>query len=208
MDKKLINKLCSGIFSDLLDEMGYTNQVVDGWIQNNQNKSFGIVRTMLLKDTNKGNENIELGLTYLDKLGYGEILVVSGSNRYAYFGELMCRLSIRSGLSGVIIDGLTRDTSFTLNSELPILSKGYSSRDIKLRGKVDCVGVPITISGVTVNDGDYVFTDTDSSVFIPKDIYGEVLTKAKNILVEEDRIRELINSGISIKEMLKTIKSF
>lgn len=208
MDKELVNKLCSGMFSDLLDEMGYTNQVTEGWFYNNRNRFFGTVRTIKLSDTDTGDENIELGLTYLDKLGNGEVLVVSGSHKYAYFGELMCTLSERSGLSGVIIDGLTRDTVYTFDSELPILAKGYTSRDIKLRGRVETVSDDIMIDGVMVSDGDYVFGDTDSTVFIPKDIFEEVLIKIKEMLVEEERIKELINNGVSIEEMLKSVKSF
>jgi regulator of RNase E activity RraA len=208
MDKELLNKLCSGIFSDLLDEMGYTNQVAEGWSYNNKNKFFGVVRTMELVDTNTGNENMELGLTYLDTLNVGDVLVIKGSNKYAYFGELMCTISERSKISGVIIDGLTRDTSYTFNSELPILSRGYTSRDIKLRGMVKSVGNSIIIDGVNINDGDYVFGDTDSTVFIPKELLTETLLIAKKMLVEEDRIKNLIERGTSVKKMLESVKSF
>ena len=73
---------------------------------------------------------------------------------------------------------------------------------------VKSVGNNIIIDGVNINDGDYVFGDTDSTVFIHKELLTETLLIAKKMLVEEDRIKNLIERGTSVKKMLESVKSF
>ena len=121
----------------------------------------------------------------------------------------MTRLSIRQKLSGIIISGLTRDTIFTKdNCTLPILSRGYSPVDIKGRGRVEMVDVEISINGLKINPGELIFADSDGIVVVPKSIESELEELVNKRILEEKRIIELINQGVTVKEMLKSIKEF
>ena len=54
-----LNKLCSGMFSDELDKMGYKNQVITGMKLNNKSKMYGVSKTILIKTIETENENIK-----------------------------------------------------------------------------------------------------------------------------------------------------
>lgn len=205
-----IEELCSGLFSDSLDELGYHNQIVNGY--NSNLKTFRILgraRTLKIETIKTDDENIKQGLTFIGDLKHDEILVVEGSNEFAYFGEMMTRLSVRQEIAGVVISGLTRDTIYTHDKcDLPIIAKGYSPVDIKGRGRVEATDVRITIENVVVNSGDLIFADSDAIVIVPKEVENKVYNLVMRRIDEEKRIIELINSGTSISEMLKSVKEF
>ena len=133
------NNLCSGMLSDELDKMGYRNQVIQGLTVNNKFKIYNKARTVEIKEIETDDENIRTGLSFIGSINEGEILCVQGSQEFAYFGELMTRLSTRQGLGGVVIGGFTRDSEFTKNASLTIFAEGYTPKDIKGRGRVEQV---------------------------------------------------------------------
>ena len=205
-----LDKLCSGIFSDALDSIGYTDQVVTGWKSNIIPTRFmGRARTMKLQTMKTDDENIEMGLIFIGTIKKNEILLIEGSSEYAYFGEMMTRLSKRQGFEGVVIDGLTRDTIYThTDKNIPILAKGYSPVDIKGRGRVEMVDAKIKIGKCEVEPGDFIFIDYDGVVVVPKEIEDKVFKLVSEVVLEEARIAKLIDDGITIEEMLKSVKAF
>jgi regulator of RNase E activity RraA len=205
---KYLNELCSGMFSDELDKMGYKNQVITGMKLNNNSKMYGEAKTVLIETLETNDENIKTGLGFLGTLGKGDVLCVQGSNEFAYFGELMTRLSTRQGIEGVVIGGYTRDSYYTKNASLPIFAQGYSPKDIKGRGRVQLTNVPITIDNKTINPGDYIFGDSDGVVIIPKETITELESKIENILLNERNIIEDIRSGYSVDYILEHYKEF
>ena len=207
--KECESEYCSGLFSDEMDKMGYRNQVVADWkLNNTSGRLFGKVRTLTLEEIETSDERISIGLGFLGKLAAGEVLVVKGSNQFAYFGELMSRLSTEVGIDGVIIDGLTRDTFYTQTIKLPIFARGYTPVDIKGRGRVKVTDEAVKIGGVEVHSGDFVFADSDAVVFVPKSIINEVIKRVNIAAIEELEIKRKINSGVSIREILLEHKEF
>lgn len=199
----------SGVFSDELDKLGYNKQVINNWkINNSKNRLFGRVRTLTLETVKTSNEEIGKGLGFLSSLDSGDILVVSGSNEYAYFGELMTRISIQNNLGGTIIDGLTRDTYYTQDSQYPVFAKNYSPVDIKGRGRVNELDVTIEIDGVSICCGDYVYGDSDAVVVIPQGILHKEHGKFNEVVKQEEDIKRMINDNKSITEILQITKEF
>jgi regulator of RNase E activity RraA len=205
-----IDKLFSGMFSDVMDSLGYKHQIITGF-QRNQSllKFIGRARTLKIESLDTDDENIKTGLGFLAEIERGEVLIVQGSKEFAYFGELMTRLSLRQGIEGIVIDGLTRDTNFTHdNCKLPILAKGYSPVDIKGRGRVSFVDVPVVIEGVMVNKGDLIFADNEAVCVIPEKIEKTIIALIEEKKREEKQVIQLIESGISIPDLLKQVKEF
>lgn len=203
-----LNKLCSGMFSDELDKMGYKNQVITGMKLNNKSKMYGVSKTILIKTIETENENIKTGLGFLGTLKEEDILCIQGSQEFAYFGELMTRLSTRQGISGVLIGGYTRDSHYTKDANLPIFSQGYSPKDIKGRGCVQGVNVPIQIDNKTINPGDYIFGDLDGIVIIPKECKEELEKRIVTVLENENNIANDIKEGKSVDYILENYKEF
>jgi len=203
-----INELCSGMFSDELDKMGYKDQVIQGMKLNINNKIYGIAKTILIEEIETDNENIIKGLSFLGSLKENDILCVQGSKYFAYFGELMTRLSTRQGIKGVVIGGFTRDSYYTYQSQLPIFAEGYSPKDIKGRGCVKETNVPIKIQNKTINPGDYIFGDSDGVVIIPKECKEELEKRISIVLENENSIIKDIREGKSVDYILKNYKEF
>uniref|UniRef100_UPI00193114EE hypothetical protein n=1 Tax=Treponema endosymbiont of Eucomonympha sp. TaxID=1580831 RepID=UPI00193114EE len=84
----------------------------------------------------------------------------------------------------------------------------YSPVDIKGRGRVQAVDVDILVDGVEIHKDDLIFADNDAICVIPKEIEQKVLALAEKNEAEEKRIIALIDSGISIEDLLKQVKSF
>lgn len=205
------DELCSGLFSDVMDTMGYRHQIITNFCKNQSCISvIGRARTVLIETYETKDENIRMGLSFLGELGKGDILMVKGSEEFAYFGELMTKLSTRQQVEGVVIDGLTRDTNYTHREDvkLPILAKGYSPVDIKGRGRVEATDAVIEINGVEVHPQDLVYIDNEAICIVPKEIEEEVIGKIKEKMKEEVRITNLIDSGCSVSELLETVVEF
>ncbi len=204
-----LEEYCTGVFSDSLDKIGLRNQVIDGFKLNNPRlRLFGRVRTVLLETVETDDERIAVGLGFLDSLSPDDVLVVKGSKDYAYFGELMSRLSVERSLGGAVIDGLTRDTFYTQTIDFPIAARGYSARDIKGRGRVAHVDVSLEIGGCLARPGDYVFGDSDCLTFVPADRLADLVPEVLAAVADEARTKALIAKGIPISELLKQVKAF
>lgn len=206
---KIKNKLNSSLFSDELDKIKFNKQVLINWNSNNNESFFGIIRTITIENTKSGDENISKGLGFLETLNKNEILFVKGSNKFAYFGELMTRLSMKKKMKGVVIYGKTRDSNYTIKiKNFTIFSKGYSPIDIKKRGKVKNTDKSFKIENVKIKSFDYIFADKEGVVIIPKKIamllYRKLLTAIKN----EENIKKLISKNVPVKIILNKFKEF
>lgn len=200
---------CSGLFSDELDQLGERGRVVTGFrLNRSTHRMFGRARTIRLETMETSDERIRDGLGFLDRLNEGDVLLVEGSHEFAYFGELMSRMAMRRRLSGVVIDGLTRDTYFTTTIDLPIFARGYSPVDIKGRGRVAAVDVDIQIGGLAVSPGDFVFGDNDAVVLMKEARMPELLERVNRTAAREDQIKKYIADGMTVDELLKVTSSF
>jgi regulator of RNase E activity RraA len=210
LDSLPLDSLCSGMFSDNLDKLGARRQVAAGLSSNwTPFRTMGRARTLLLKTVDTDDENIRTGLSFIEQLKPGEVLLVQGSNDFAYFGELMTRLSVRQGIAGVVIEGLTRDSIYTFSQrELPILFRGLSPVDIKGRGRVEATDVPVMIGGVVVSPGDFVFMDSDAVVAVPRKLEAELTKRLEDNLKDEADVIQLIDRGASVDEILRRVKEF
>ncbi|MDO8556796.1 MAG: cytidyltransferase, partial [Nanoarchaeota archaeon] len=92
------NILSTALISDILDELGYKEQMLPIQIKPNflAAKIFGRARIMTLKHLSKKEnyKDVYKGLYFLETLKKGEILIVAnGFSEHAFFGELMATLA-------------------------------------------------------------------------------------------------------------------
>ena len=203
------DSLYSGMFSDILDNLGYNNNIILGLNPINKgSKIFGRARTLELIDSPGLPENIDKGLGFIEKIDVDEILFVKGSNKYAYFGELMTRLSMRQKIQGAIIHGLSRDSAFIRNTNFNFFSSGFSPIDIKNRGQVSKVDKRIEINNISIDSGSLIFADNDGVAIIPKKIEENFLKELNITVLEEKEIQNEINKGFSVEKILEKHTSF
>ncbi|KAK9807164.1 hypothetical protein WJX73_002944 [Symbiochloris irregularis] len=112
--------------------------------------------------TVKCYENNPLVRKALEEQGDGRVLVVDGggSKRCALLGDNIAEMGHKNGWTGIIINGCIRDSEDI--NKMPLGVKALttyplksSKRDLGLRD------VPVTIAGVTVKAGDWIYADRD-----------------------------------------------
>ena len=102
----------------------------------------------------------------------------------AYWGEINATVHKGFGLSGALTNGVMRDLG-DLPDGFPVVagSIGPSHGFVHVRE----VGTPVTIFGMTVNDGDLVHADRHGALVIPPEVIPD-LEQAITKLLETERL--------------------
>ena len=142
----------------------------------------------------------------IDAAGKGDVIVVdAGGTGPAVWGELATQSCMQKGISGIVIDGATRDTEEIKELKFPIFSKLITPTAGEPRGFGE-INVPIKCGGVKVRDGDWISGDDDGVVVIPKEKAVEVANRALDVFEKENRIREEIKRGSTLSKVVKLKK--
>jgi regulator of RNase E activity RraA len=73
--------------------------------------------------------------------------------------------------------------------------------------KAHAINVPITVSGITINPGDIVFSEPRSGVvIIPKSKVIEVLDLLPRLVQADNMVKEEVNKGMSVQEAFATFR--
>jgi 4-hydroxy-4-methyl-2-oxoglutarate aldolase len=139
---------------------------------------------------------------FLDDLPPGTVVVLDNGGREdcTVWGDIMTEVANARGLAGTVIDGPCRDVHLCLELGYPVYSRSYSMRTGKDRVQVDAMQVPVTIGQICVRPGDIVVGNSDGVVVLPKAFESEILDVAEQIQAAEDKIREAIRGGRSLRE--------
>ncbi|EDY85556.1 cytidylyltransferase domain protein [gamma proteobacterium HTCC5015] len=203
--KNLTNHLSSPVLSDVLDELGYPNQVIQGLgLSLPERKMFGRAKTLKIKKAEAGDQHdIYQAYQMYPTVRRGDIIAVETEvPEFAYFGELNANLSFRAGAVGAIIGGHTRDRSGVDKLHFPVFSKGYTCKDVKGKGNFEFMNKTIQIDGVTIEYESLIFGDSDGIVVIPKALEKAVIDKARDIIESEGKILIDINTNQNINNIL------
>jgi 4-hydroxy-4-methyl-2-oxoglutarate aldolase len=204
----LQQNLYSAVISDILDSLGFRNQTFDPSIRpiSQDMVVVGRAKTVQVADVHRApKEPYKKQMEVLDSIQPGEVFVgdVGGSERSAFFGELMATAVKVAGGRGAIIDGLVRDATKIIELGFPVFMKGFRPTDSFGRNEVLDYDIPIKIGGVEVHPEDLVFGDLDGVVVVPKDIEEEVIQKALEKVNGENLVRDEIRNGMKISEVFK-----
>ena len=207
IEKLIEGRATTGVFTDFFDEKKLPYTFLPNLKPNNETFfAMGRVRTVVCEEGDFEDENINLGLGYLDKIDARDILVVLGSRNFAYFGELMSKLSKKRNLSGAIILGATRDSRFT-SDIFPVWSLDSFPIDIKGRGRVKSVGKPFHYMESEISESLFCCADADGVLLFDID-YVAYFREIADILLKEQEIIELIDQNETVETILKNTKSF
>lgn len=141
-------------------------------------------------------------LAALESGGAGDVLVVAaGVPDLAVAGELFCTEALRRGMTGVVIDGLCRDSAHLVRLGLPVYSRGTTPR-APGANSVPVVQVPIVIGDVEVRPGDLMLGDDDGIVVGSEAEFESAIDQAEAIQVREKALRASIEQGQSLFDSL------
>lgn len=144
-----------------------------------------------------------IGPRVIDQMRPGVIAVydTSGEDITGVWGELWSAGAAARGCTGAVVDGGIRDTGFIRRAGFPIFYRFTSPADAVGRFTVVDFECPVSVGGVRVSPGDYIFGDEDGVVVIPADHTLDVLAKAEEIGQREKRIRAEISAEKSLADL-------
>lgn len=138
---------------------------------------------------------------FLDDVKPGQVVVIDNNGREdcTVWGDIMAFTAKQMGVEGTVIDGVCRDVPAVKKVKYPLFTKGIYMVTGKDRVEVDAVNIPVNISGVRVNPGDYILGDDSGVVCIPAGRVEEVLQIAEGIEETEQKIIAEVRSGSTLK---------
>ena len=124
---------------------------------------FGSIATV------KAYEDNSLVRKALEESGEGRVLVVDGDQSLscALLGDMLAKLGLENGWSGVIISGWIRDVEVISKINFGVKALNTNSRKSLKLGAGDR-DLAVNIAGIEFNVGEYVYADTDGVVVSKK----------------------------------------
>jgi 4-hydroxy-4-methyl-2-oxoglutarate aldolase len=201
---RIADSLYSSVLADILDGLGYRNQVMRPEVRPLYlgARVAGRAATMLVVNvTDVPEQPYRLLMELLDSMKVGEVAVagVQGTARAAMWGELLSTHTRAHGGRGAVLDGLCRDRRRITEMRFPVFATGCSPADSK--GRLDVISIrgTIPVGGVTVADGDLVVADDDGCVVVPSAVEDHAVTQALVKVSAENTVREVLRQGASIR---------
>ncbi len=107
--------------------------------------------------------------------GKGKVMVVDGggSLKKALLGDLIAEDAMNNGWEGFVIYGCIRDVQAIGNMKIGV--KALNSIPLKTQRKgLGDLNVPITIGGVTINPGEYIYADNTGIIISPEPLIKSI----------------------------------
>jgi len=201
-----LDLLTSAVLADVLDSLGHRTAALPPAVRplRPEWKLFGRAATLsAIPVAAEPASPYAVELDCVDALRPGEVLVATahGDRGSALWGELLSTAARARGAAGAVIDGLTRDAARILAMDFPVFAAGFSPLDSK--GRLECVshGQPIQIGSCTIHPGDWIFGDVDGVVIVPRQLADEAFPKALQKVTGENRVRDELARGRSVREV-------
>ena len=196
--------LYSAILSDVMDQMGYSNQSIGLAVMPLKEDTviFGPAFTSIGTQVYSMPEDpLTAQCKVVDQLSEGEVyvLVIRGDRNCAVFGELFGNGVLGRKGNGVLTNGYARDIKQLKEMNFPLFYGGTNPRTSKGRCEIDECQIPVVLDGVTIHPGDFIFGDADGVAIIPKAITDEVLKRAIETIEKEDIVRDSIKTGLGMQ---------
>ncbi len=200
-----LKQMYSAVLADTLDALGHRASVLPPRIRPLAPhwKLLGRAVTLSMVSTcTEPRTPYSVEMECIDSLKPGDVLVATTNGDFgsALWGELLSTACRARGAAGAVLDGLTRDVEKILALDFPVFATGMSPLDSKGRLEGLHHDQPIKIGECLVHPGDWVFADFDGVVVVPAVMADRVFTKALEKVTGENRVREELAAGKSVRE--------
>jgi regulator of RNase E activity RraA len=196
--------LYAAVLADILDDLGFTEQVMDAAVRpiHPDAAIMGRARTMLaIPEFHVPDPPYGAQIDATDALEPGDVVVahVSGVTSSAFWGELFSTAAQARGAVGAVMDGFVRDVRKIGELGFPVFATGLRPINSKGRCTVQAFDVPVRCGGVLVKPGDIVFAEMDGVVVIPGEVADEVIARALETAQQEDHMRAALREGMTLR---------
>jgi len=200
-------KLDSCAVSDALDSLnlkGATWGVRPQWPCP---KIVGRAVTMKIKPAGLEQPTQHLGTAPIEAARPGDIIVIDngGQPQFSCWGGLLSLSAKLKGLSGVVIDGASRDIDEARDLGFPVYARGVVPMTARGRVVQESFNQEIQFAGVQCRPGDPVLADGSGIIIIPRQKEEEVVATAEVIFRKEQEMADGIRKGYSGLEVLEKL---
>jgi 4-hydroxy-4-methyl-2-oxoglutarate aldolase len=201
-----LHLLSSALLADVLDALGHRTSALPAYLRPLRPEWRLLGRAATLSAVPVASEPVRpyaVELECIDALRPGDVLVATtdGDRGSALWGELLSTAARARGAVGAVIDGMTRDAARILALDFPVFAAGLCPLDSK--GRLDGLAhdLPIRVGDCVVRPGDWVLGDIDGVVAAPANLAEEAFRLALEKAMAENRVREELAGGRSIREV-------
>ena len=200
-------KLDTCAVSDALDSLnlkGATWGVRPQW---QCSKIAGRAVTMKIKPAGLQPPTQHLGTAPVEAAEPGDIIVIDngGKLEFSCWGGLLALSAKLKGVSGVVIDGASRDIDEARDLEFPVYARGVVPMTARGRVMQESYNQEIQFAGVQCHPGDLVLADGSGVIIIAQAKEAEVVSAAEAIFAKEQEMAAGIRKGYSGLEMLEKL---
>lgn len=192
--------------SDALDQLGLPPSVTGIRPLSIRERISGRVTTVRLATGKPDGASPprHLCTTAIDQSLAGSVIVVEQSTgiECAGWGGILSNAAKERNLAGVIVEGLARDVDEAADISFAVYGRGGTARTARGRIHEAETGGPITVGGVSVNDGDYVVADSSGTAFIPAAHVSHVVSAAERIATKEAAMTKAVLAGEAVSRVM------
>ena len=170
-------------------------------------KIAGRAVTMKIKPAGLQQPTQHLGTAPIEAAEPGDIIVIDngGKLEFSCWGGLLALSAKLKGVSGVVIDGASRDIDEARDLEFPVYARGVVPMTARGRVVQESYNQEIQFAGVQCHPGDLVLADGSGVIIIAKEKENEVVAAAEVIYAKEQEMAAGIRKGYSGLEMLEKL---
>lgn len=161
-----------------------------------------VAGTAFTVDVKAGGAPAVIAAVALIKKGYVMVVSGKGNTLNAILGDLLMKTAIKSGISGVVLDGLVRDIAELRELGVPVFALGAVAAAPDKEGAGEINGA-ISCGGVAVRPGDLIVGDDDGVVVIPRAKVHEAIAAAQAKEASEVSRIQAIENGLLLPDWLK-----
>lgn len=143
----------------------------------------------------------------IDLAQEGDVIVVdAGGVGPAVWGELATCSALQKKVAGVVINGAIRDIADIRRLQFPAFAKLVTPTAGEPKGFGE-INVPVSISGIQINPGDWIIGDEDGLMVIPSRDAEVRVNYGMDCLEKENRIRqEIVSEKSSLGKVLDVLR--
>jgi RraA family protein len=134
----------------------------------------------------------------------GSVLVIDGQGELntALWGSITTTCARIKGVEGVAIDGAIRDVALIRRDKLPVFARAVvpNAGGAEYRGEM---GIPVQCAGAVVSPGDWIVSDEDGIVVVPRDRLEATVAAAERLRRVEIKIQREIERGKDLAALLR-----